>query len=125
MSNTFNKQDLQEIIDGGIQVYSYDFIKMIPGEDVEFTLDKEISWIICEIKNGGQFNLIKEKLKYSGIKHNFEDYNEEFPSILFNNITQECFRCRQISEGNFEVLINDNILQFTLNLSLRKNKLSD
>lgn len=120
MSNTFNEQDLQEIIDGGIQVYSYDFIKMIPGEDVGFTLDKDISWIICEIKNGGQFNLIKEKLKYSGIKHNFEDYNEEFPSILFNNITQECFRCRQISEDNFEILINDNILQFTLNLSLRK-----
>ena len=56
MSNTFNEQDLQEIIDGGIQVYSYDFIKMIPGEDVGFTLDKDISWIICEIKNGGQFN---------------------------------------------------------------------
>ena len=115
-----SNRTIQEMIDEGIQLYSYDFIKIIPGEDVGFTLDKKINWIICEIKNGGQFNLIKEKLKYSKIEHNFEDYDEKFPSILFNSVTQECFRCRQISESDFEILVVENVLQFTLDLSLNK-----
>lgn len=94
-------------------IYDYKNIRDIPGDLIRSRiLRKAKMFIIQGVENGGQYNRLKEKIKYMKIiDSTLDEYSEDFPDVYYDRIINKIISCKinvnSINELKLTLLINN------------------